>query len=144
MVLRAGVTFSENVTRMTLLSAYEDFVGQTLRSVPTRFARLRYFCHLCSGDGYLHWGLAQVYGEHAAQSAVSRAHRDLISDILRTPMRTLHEDAGQNQVEDFGELLKCSRKLLPQDASRAEELHLKSVLLALSRLSRRHATDQVA
>ena len=129
---------------MHLLSAYEEFVNQTLRSMPRQLDRLQYFRRLRHGSGYLHWGLETVYGQEAAQRAVLRAHHELIGELLRTPLRTLHENAADDGGNNFGELLDAFGKLLPRDVSRSQELHFKSVLLALSHLSRQQTTDRAA
>jgi hypothetical protein len=144
MTFRIAVTISENVTKMHLFSAYEDFVGETLLSIPTHLGRLQYFRRLRHGSGYFHSGLERVYGESAAQSAVWRAHHELITELLRKPLRTWHENAVSDEDENFGELLDDYGKLLPRDVSRSQELHFKSVLLALSHLCRKHATDRAA
>src|SRR5205823_5961511 len=123
---------------------YEDFVNETLLSVPRRLDRVRYFRRLRSGTGYRHWGLESVYGEDAAQNAVWRAHQELITELLRTRVETLHDDAAKDQSEDLDELLDGCRKLLPRGATRAQELHFRSVLLALLHLSGQRANDRAA
>ena len=73
-----------------------------------------------------------------------RAHHELIGELLRTPLRTLHENAADDGGNNFGELLDAFGKLLPRDVRRYQELHFKSVLLALSHLSRQQTTDRAA
>jgi len=78
---------------MRLKSALEDFEANTLRAVPGLLGRLSYVGRLHDGNGtYEHWGLAKVYGDEAARSAIRTSHRGLLSEVLKKPLAVLLND----------------------------------------------------
>ncbi len=128
---------------MTLKSALEDLKGTTLAAVCGLLGKLAYLASLRRGQaGYEHWGIEEVHGREAAQRALRMAHREVVSSVLRMPLRLLVEDVeqscGQRGVpatdyikgmqEHFEALLPGSAK----DSATAQ--HLSSVLVALSSL----------
>ena len=89
--------------------------------------------------GYSHWGLSRAYGEQAAQQALAEAHRQLFLRMLRTPLRSLHDDvmvSSRGLQMAAGEYMERVRgrmpALLPQDLSGGSARHFSSVLHALS------------
>jgi hypothetical protein len=94
---------------MALFSAADDFSRRTLAALPGLLAKLQYVSGLRRDDGqYAHWGLARVYGEHAARQAIEGIHKDLTLQVLRTPLRELVEDAiqsAENAETDVAEYL---------------------------------------
>jgi hypothetical protein len=127
---------------MTLKSVREDLQTRTLRAVSGLLGKLDYFASLRQDDGsYSHWGLSRVYGESAAQRALAEAHHNLVSMILRTPLRKLLQDVDEScgpkdlAQSEFLEKLENREGLsLPADPSAGSRRHLNSVLRALSAL----------
>jgi hypothetical protein len=129
---------------MTLLSAWEDLQRTTLRAISGSLRRLEYLAQLRDGRGsYSHWGLSRVHGEDRAETALAESHRSQLSNVLRTPIRTLEEDAeessreeGVSQEEFLARLSAGLPRLLPQDPGAGSSRHFSSVLHALSSLLR--------
>lgn len=127
---------------MPLHSALEDLRDTTLRRVTGLLARLNYLARLRGKDGkYVHWGLARVHGEAAAQEALSEAHRATTAEVLRTPLRRMVRDAEtSSEAQDADpqhytkELQERADELLPSNPGAGSETHLRSVLRALSHL----------
>ena len=86
---------------MTLLSAYEDFTTRTLNAFTSALQKLQFVASLRSKkEGkYTHWGMKRTYGRDQANSAIDRAHRELTTEVLQTPVPQLHETAGPEFVE---------------------------------------------
>lgn len=111
-----------------------------MRAVSGLLGKLAYLGSLREADGsYSHWGLTRVYGETAAQQAVSEAHRGVVTTILRTPLaqlvRDMEESIGpeKNKQADFLAGLTRDRLISPRPGAGAER-HLNSVLGALTSL----------
>jgi hypothetical protein len=123
---------------MRLNSAPEDFERNTLAAVTGLLGRLFYVGRLHDGSGrYGHWGLAEVYGDAEAQSAIHASHRGLLSQVLRKPLAVLLEDVPAscaNEQLTETELLSALTQPPPQSFSRAVRTHFSSVLNALSAL----------
>jgi len=138
--------FRNRKNPMTLRSAFEDLVGTTLASISGLLAKIEYLSSLRGGRPsapYQHWGLARVYGEHAAQKALSEAHRTLFLKVLRTSLRDLHRGAGLDKealsipAQDYLEELRGrGSDLLPADLGGGSVRHFNSVLRALSSLAK--------
>ena len=124
---------SELRTNMTLLSAYEDFVGRTLASLPGLLARLVYLGSLRDDAGdYCHWGLSRTFGPGRASEALAQAHAEAWLEVLRTPIPALFAqdlEMGSETWRGQGE------KLTPPEMSGGTKRHFNSILLALSQLS---------
>lgn len=124
---------------MRLKSALEDFAANTLGAVPGSLGRLSYVGRLHDGKGtYSHWGLAKVYGDDAAQRAISASHRALLSEVLRKPLAVLLrelEASGSNEHLTEREFLTSLTNSSPKPLSPAAQAHLRSVLNALSALA---------
>jgi hypothetical protein len=129
---------------MRLKSALEDFKTNTLSAVPGLLGRLSYVGRLHDGSGtgngrYDHWGLAKVYGDEAAQSAIVASHRALLSEVLKKPLAALLKDAlasssNEHLTErEFLASLTLTHSV-PRPLSPAALAHLRSVLNALSAL----------
>ena len=139
---------------MTLLSASEDFLANTLVSLPGVWGKLQYVSGLRKEDGrYGHWGLTRLHGEAAVQRALGEAHRDVFLKILRTPLAPLLEaaslSAADQELDAASYLLRLSagsQALLPPDLAGGLEAHFSSVLKALSKLAqaRSSATRRAA
>jgi hypothetical protein len=140
---RAGLCYvrlSEHVTDMTLYSPLEDFMQRTVSQVPGLWAKLEYISSLRAEEGgYEHWGLARLFGNEAAQKAIEQAHRNLVLQMLRTPLSTLVEEAKKTAEQQktalnvyVQELNSQSDRLLPVKLGGGSAKHFSSVLLALS------------
>jgi len=123
---------------MRLKSALEDFEANTLGVVPGLLGRLSYVGRLHDGEGtYDHWGLAKVYGDDAAQSAIRASHRVLLSEVLKKPLSVLLKDAlasCSNEHLTEREFLASLTHSAPKPLSPSALAHLRSVLSALSAL----------
>src|ERR1700741_4784219 len=83
----------ENVTEMTLKSAFEDLSHTTLEAVAGCLRKLEYLAGLRHRAGdYAHWGMGKVYGRTTANQALGTAHREAVSEVLSTPLGVLLED----------------------------------------------------
>jgi hypothetical protein len=120
---------------MTLLSAYEDFVGRSLASVRGSLAKLVYCGSLRDDAGdYCHWGMSRTFGQGSASEALAQAHTEVWLEVLRTPIPALF---AETQVFELGSepWREQPEKLAPPDASGGTRRHFNSILLALSLLS---------
>jgi len=91
--------------------------------------------------GYWHWGFSKLHGEAPARKAFHEAHRAAVSEVLRTPLRTLLENAESSSnnagVNPEGYLENLGKaELLPDDPGAGSARHLNSVLHALLGLER--------
>ncbi len=121
---------------MSLFSAFDDFLQTSVRAVPGIFRKLDYISGLRSGEGgqYLHWGLMRVHGEREAQQAMAEAHRQVLSEVLSTPIRLLLEGPRELPGETgqyLGELHGRRDDLLPANSNDGSIEHFSSVLHAL-------------
>ena len=127
---------------MRLNSPFDDLTSTTLRAVAGMLGKLQYLSSLRSAGGpYLHWGLARLYGEQAAQEALTQAHHSVLAKILTTPLRELLEDLEESSRQAeltpriyLKKLRGCSLDLLPLNPGSGSEQHFNSVLYALSNL----------
>ena len=126
---------------MALLSIKEDFLQRTLGSVPGILGKLTYISELREDNRYVHWGLAQIYGEEATQRALREVHRALVLQVLRTPLRQLVEDVVPSAAgkcvdpKQFAEsLARNSASLLPPGIGGVSLAHFHSTIEALSLL----------
>ena len=126
---------SELRTRMTLLSAYEDFVVRTLASLRGLLAKLVYLGSLRNDAGdYCHWGMSRTFGQSRTSEALAQAHTEAWLEVLRTPIPALF--AETQDLEMGSETWRGQReKLTPPEASGGTKRHFNSILLALSLLS---------
>jgi hypothetical protein len=140
---------------MTLKSALEDLSHTTLEAVAGYLRKLEYLAGLRAREGnYAHWGFGKVYGRTNANKALGTAHREVVSEVLSTPLRTLLEDVEKSSVlvgvdaeKYLGELAQRGNALLPSDPGAGSTRHLSSVLHALLGLERnrqRNATRQAS
>jgi hypothetical protein len=128
---------------MSLLSAADDFSCNTLSTVPGLWGKLQYVSGLRQAEGhYEHWGLTRSYGRDAVQSAILDAHRELVFQVLRTPLCQLLEEteraANQNDVslKNFVERLAADTgALLPLGLGGGSLRHFTTVLESLSSLA---------
>jgi hypothetical protein len=130
---------------MTLKSALEDLKETTLAAVSGVLGKLAYLASLRRGqDQYEHWGMETVHGKESSQRALRTAHSEVLTSVLRTPLRVLMEDLeesskpqGMAAQEYVASMQEHFQDLLPgtgQDSPTA--LHLNSVLAALSSLKK--------
>jgi hypothetical protein len=146
-----SVECSEFVTRlrkMTLRSALEDLKHTTLSTLSGLLAKLTYLASLRRGrERYEHWGMKTVHGAEAADRALTTAHTQIVTEILKTPLAVLEEDLEVSRAasamspaayvkdmrENFDDLLPVGLKDGPS------VVHLNSVLAALSSLAQHPA-----
>jgi hypothetical protein len=137
---------------MTLKSAFEDLSQNTLGALADCLKRLEYLGGLRKLRGrYWHWGFTKLHGEAAAKKALYEAHRAAVSEVLRTPLQTLLQNAERSSndagVDPEGYLENLRKaELLPADPGAGSARHLNSVLHALLGLERNrkmNATHQV-
>lgn len=129
---------------MTLKSAMQDLQERTLRAVSGLLGQLDYLAGLRSQDGgYSHWGLERVHGQEATRRVLRDAHKAVVANILRTPLRNLVRDAEESasfRQAETSQLLQGLREhpeqVIPANAEVGTERHLNSVLHALLRLVR--------
>ncbi len=125
---------------MTFLSAYEDFVERTLAALPGWWRKLDYLAGLRRADGrYAHWGLQRVYGERRAQEAMAQAHRELMLQVLRTPLRALVDEVEGGGKEALEFLRQSGVDLLPGDLGGGSARHFSSVVSAISQVAHRRS-----
>jgi hypothetical protein len=140
---------------MTLKSALEDLSHTTLEAVTGYLRKLEYLAGLRAEEGgYTHWGFGKVYGRSAANKALGTAHREVVSEVLSTPLGTLLEDVERSSqlaevdAESYlGDLAQRSNALLPRDPGAGSARHLSSVLhalLGLERTRQRNATRRAS
>ena len=140
---------------MTLKSALEDLSRNTLLAISGYLQRLEYLAGLRRrGQGYTHWGFGKVHGEAAASKALGEAHRDVVSQVLSTPLSKLLADAekstqadGQDLEAYLTTLSEKGNSLLPNDPGPGSARHLSSVLHALLGIERnreRNATRRAS
>jgi hypothetical protein len=134
---------------MTLISPLEDLQENTLKAVAGYLRRLEYVARLRDKEGgYSHWGLVRVYGDRNAGKALSQAHREVLSQMLATPLRNLVRDVQQSSeltgVSPTAYLDRFSTggsDLLPASPGAGSARHLNSVLHALSSLLKNQIRD---
>jgi len=132
-------------------SAFEDFLRLTLQAVSGYWQKMLYLTSLRregKSSEYEHWGLARRYGKQASSDAVKAAHSDVFLGVLRSPLRTLEEDAKQaatplnvpaaDYVED---LWKQRDTLLPDELHGGTQRHFDLVLRTLRALLRSQADE---
>jgi len=137
---------------MTLLSPLEDFMQRTIAHVPGMWAKLEYIASLRLEDGtYEHWGLARLFGAEPAQRAIEQAHRNLVLQMLRTPLQILIQEAQrtaavqQLALDAYVVELNAQRaRLLPTKLGGGSAKHFNSVLLAISSLAARSPKSKAA
>jgi hypothetical protein len=128
---------------MRLHSALEDLTKTTIPAVSGILAKLDYVSGLRQGSSYVHWGLASVYGQKAAQEALAQAHHLIFSEVLRTPLRELAQDLercssriGLTPGAYLNKLRNSRQNLVPGDPGSGSAQHFSSVLYALSSLQK--------
>jgi hypothetical protein len=130
---------------MTLKSALQDVRETTLAAVSGRLGKLLYLGSLRrEHGGYHHWGMTQVHGTESAERALKTAHREVLSEVLRSPLASMTEDLEETSrakgipPESCVEEMRGQyNNLLPgesQDSPAAA--HLNSVLTALFHLEK--------
>lgn len=140
---------------MTFKSALEDLSRSTLRAISGCLQKLEYLAGLRErGEEYSHWGFGKVHGESAANKALSEAHKNVVSQVLSTPLSTLLSDVensttaeGQDAQEYLRALSEKGNVLLPSNPGPGAERHLSSVLHALLGLEKhrdKNATRQAS
>lgn len=74
--------------------AAADLWRNTLGQIPTAFGRLVYLAGLRdpNSGAYAHHGLAAVFGEQEAESAIRTSHEDCFAAWLRLELREQRED----------------------------------------------------
>jgi len=153
-MIKENVLRSEIGTSSVRLSAFEDLLDQTLRTITDLWGKLHYVSALRDDSGrYEHWGFVRTHGELATQAAFAQAHSDLFSQILRAPLAELLEDvelaAGKMSVttDEFIKRIRgAAWQALPQNLAGGTRAHFNSVLDALSlvHLARKNSIRRAA
>jgi hypothetical protein len=138
---------------MTIYSPMDDFMQRTLSKVQGAWAQLEYVASLREEENeqYQHWGMTRVFGVEPAQHAIAHVHRDLVLQLLRTPLSALVDDA-RCSAEQQGmplnlyvqQLSSHGGRLLPVKLGGGSVRHFNSVLLALSALAACPQTGRAA
>jgi hypothetical protein len=129
---------------MTLKSALQDVRATTLAAIQGLLGKLTYFASLRGGErDYLHWGLSLVHGEEPSEQALRTAHGEVLTRVLRAPLRVLLDDLHETCQESGSkpsvfvkEMRGAGEDLLPPRRDEAAARHLSSVLAALSSLEK--------
>ena len=75
-----------------IYTALDDFKKRTLSQMPTLLEKLAYISSLQTETGaYRHWGLIRKFGHQLAQHAMSTAHFEAATELIRLPMRDAYE-----------------------------------------------------
>ena|SRR5437763_6931172 len=138
---------------MSIRTPLEDFVKTTMAAVPGYWHKLVYLANLrSSSQTYDHWGMARRYGFAASHAAISAAHSDLFVEVLRTPIKTLVEDASaaiepvQSAEERQGlllqELWESRGRMLPTDLGGGSAKHFEVTILTVQRLIQNQKAGQ--
>ncbi len=126
--------------------AVRDVWERTLSQISTTFGRVAYLASLRNGDSgrYEHFGLAQVYSEDEADSALCESHTEAFRRWLRFSLEQQKNDLEEyllslnrqpETVIRAWTKLATYRNLLPAEASEAErELFLRDLELILELL----------
>ena len=127
-----SLTTSEIVSKTVRLSPFENFKRRTLGAISGLWQRLLYLVELRSADGkYDHWGHNQVYGEVNSQAALARAHSEVYLEVLRTPLRSLTNEAECGDDRACQQYPEFSKLMVPTDVQGGSPRHLSSVVLAV-------------
>lgn len=139
--LQRNFRIPEIGTKMTLLSASEDFQGRTLSAFESVLDMLVYLRELRGETGlYSHWGMRRTYGEAGANTAIASVHSQVWIEMLRTPINELASDLKKmdedrrNKV--IRELKDVKRLCIPAELTGGSVRHFSSIVLALECLSR--------
>lgn len=151
-VVLCYVRLSEHGTNMTLFTPLEDFMLRTVSSVEGMWSKLEYVADLRKeSGGYEHWGLERVFGHEPAERAIAAAHRNLVLELLRTPLPKLMEEARLSARQHnlpvnmyVQGLYSRGQELLPEKLGGGSAKHFNSVLLALSALAACHPANTAA
>jgi hypothetical protein len=131
----------------------DDFMQRTLWHVPGAWAKLEYVASLREEEGekYEHWGMARVFGVEPAQHALEHVHRNLVLQLLRTPLSALVDDAKYSAEQQgmplnlyVQQLSSAGERLLPVKLGGGSVKHFNSVLLALLTLASSPRPDRAA
>jgi len=130
---------------MTLKSALQDVRETTLAAVAGLLGKLAYLASLRRSHGrYEHWGMEAVHGAESSERALSTAHAEVVTGVLRMPLASLEtdlEESSRGSGVAAGVYVEQLRSRLPDllPSGRKDALsvtHLNSVLAALSSLQR--------
>jgi hypothetical protein len=137
--MRICVPISENRTRMTLLSAFEDFLT-SVRAVPGYLSKLQYLSSLRNLAGmYQHWGMERTHGHTPAAEAMARTHQRVFLQCLRTPVREIVDEA-ESAAGEAGALQRAKENLdslLPNNLGGGSRRHFIALVKSVSALLRR-------
>ena len=138
--------------------AYRDFAEHTLASLAGPFARLAYLASLrdFARDEYAHWGMENIHGPAATQTALTRLHGEVFREVSALPLAELAGQVRQylDEQPDGGRILLRNWRtglidpwLLPPAASPLEaenfRINITAVLEVLEKqgVGRAEATE---
>ncbi len=128
---------------MRIISAIDDFMERSVRSVDGALEKLRFVARLRKSSeqsSYEHWGMSKTYGEQEANKAMAEAHSRVWIDILRTPIQNLESDvrgtkyAQQVGSERYLNELAEEAKAMPANLKGGSKRHFGLVLKTLRML----------
>jgi hypothetical protein len=123
-----------------ILDATDDFKKRTLSALPTLLEKLAYICSLqTANDGYTHWGMSRIFGQHSASQAIESAHGEMATALIGIPIQNIY-DQFLTAVErpESAELLNPESFVL-KSPSKDDELlsaHLRLIRNSVASLAR--------
>ncbi|MCU1286048.1 MAG: hypothetical protein JWO13_2398 [Acidobacteriales bacterium] len=136
---------------MRFTSAEEDFVVNTLSSIPHTMEKLSFMLNICEDSGeFVHWGLERLYGTNSARSALRQAYCSILRDVLKTPAQDLWNEIdvlcadteGRSKEEFLGTLRDGATKL--KRGVQTDDLHLRFTLDGLLEAAKSRRASQNA
>ena len=120
---------------MKLFSAVEDFVNESLASIPSQLGRLRFIAAMNKNGIYKHWGMSKRHGADEAQKAISEAHSDSFEKVLTSPVPNLVSEDREIAASSGSQEVELA-SALPSDLRGGTPRHLKWILRVVGLLNR--------
>ena len=85
--------------------------AHTLASLAGPFARLAYLASLrdFARDEYAHWGMENIYGAEAANTALAQLHREVFREVSALPLGELAGQIQERLHVDVRACYQCGR-----------------------------------